>query len=147
MRAETELPGVGFANAQGLNQCANVRTFAGHVIFGLVELGWPPALNGSPTFGKNYDLRYGENISASDLQSSPTILIGGFSNAWSLEVMHQLPFRLTAGDQIIDSHNKGRFWKRKNEPGTVHGDDYAVITRLVRAETGNFVLDIAGIDT
>ena len=98
-------------------------------------------------FGKNYDLRYGENISISDLQASPTILIGGFSNAWSLELMHQLPFRLTAGDQIIDSRTHGRFWKRKNEPGTVHGDDYAVITRLLRAETGNFALDIAGIDT
>jgi hypothetical protein len=31
--------------------------------------------------GKNYDLRYGNDIPITDLQSSPTILIGGFSNA------------------------------------------------------------------
>lgn len=61
--------------------------------------------------------------------------------------MHQLPFRLERGDRIVDSRNATRIWIRKSDPKTFTGDDYAVISRLKRSETGNFVLAIAGIDT
>jgi len=96
---------------------------------------------------KQYDLRYGNDIAVADLQSSPTILIGGFSNTWALELMHPLPFRLESGDRIVDMNNKARVWIRKSNPETFAGDDYAVISRLTSSETGNFVLIIAGIDT
>jgi hypothetical protein len=98
-------------------------------------------------FNLRYDLRYGSDIAVTDLQSSPTILIGGFSNVWTLEVMHQLRFRLEGGYQIVDEKDKPRVWTRKSDPQTFAGDDYAVISRLIRSETGNFVLAIAGIDT
>jgi hypothetical protein len=96
---------------------------------------------------KRYDLRYGNDIAVTDLHSSPTILIGGFSNVWTLEVMHQLRFRLEGGDRIVDEKDKTRLWVRKSDAKTFAGDDYAVISRLVRSETGNFVVAIAGIDT
>ena len=98
-------------------------------------------------FNKRYDLRYGNDIGVTDLQSSPTILVGGFSNMWTLEVMHQVRFRLERGDRIVDGKNTNRVWVRKSDMDTFTGDDYAVISRLVRSETGNFVLAIAGIDT
>jgi len=98
-------------------------------------------------FNKPYDLRYGDNIAVGDLQSSPAVLIGGFSNVWTLEVMHHLPFRLEGGDRIVEGSEKKRVWIRQSDPGTMRGDDYAVVTRLNDSETGNFVLAIAGIDT
>lgn len=98
-------------------------------------------------FKKRYDLRYGNDIAVTDFQSSPAILIGGFSNMWTLEVMHQLRFRLERGDRIVDEKYTNRVWVRKSDPETFTGDDYAVISRLERSETGNFILAIAGIDT
>jgi len=98
-------------------------------------------------FNTPYDFRYGNNIAVGDLQSSPTILIGGFSNAWTLEVMRHLPFRLEGGDRIVEGVERKRVWITQSDPGTMRGDDYAIVTRLNDSETGNFVLVIAGIDT
>jgi hypothetical protein len=98
-------------------------------------------------FNKRYDLRYGGDIAVTDFRSSPAFLIGGFSNIWTLEVTHQLRFQLEGYDHIVDKENRERYWKRKSEPGTLAGDDYVVISRLIRPETGNFILAIGGIDT
>ena len=98
-------------------------------------------------FNKHYDLRYGGDIAVTDFQSSPAFLIGGFSNIWTLEVMRQLRFQLEGYDHIVDKKNPSHFWRRKSDPGTLAGDDYVVISRLIKPETGNFILAIAGIDT
>lgn len=98
-------------------------------------------------FNKSYELRYGDDMTVSDLRSSAGILIGGFSNRWTLRVMRQLPFRLKGGDRIVDSGDESRVWVRKSSPDSLEGDDYAVISRVMKSETGSFVLVIAGIDT
>ena len=98
-------------------------------------------------FNKRYDLRYGGDIAVTDFRSSPAFLIGGFSNIWTREVMRQLRFQLEGYDHIVDKENTTRYWKRKSAPGTFAGDDYVVISRLIRPETGNFILAIGGIDT
>lgn len=98
-------------------------------------------------FSKRYDLRYGGDIAVTDFRSSPAFLIGGFSNIWTREVMRQLRFQLEGYDHIVDKENTARSWRRKTDPGTFAGDDYVVISRLVRPETGNFILAIGGIDT
>jgi len=94
-----------------------------------------------------YDLRYGSGISVTDFRSGPTILLGGFSNDWTLEMMHQLRFQLQGRDhdQIVDEMDKSRVWTRKLPEETFSGDDYVVISRLPRSEMGNPVLAIAGI--
>jgi hypothetical protein len=61
--------------------------------------------------------------------------------------MRKLRFHLEGYDQIVDEKNKTRFWTRKLDPGIFAGDDYVVISRLMKPETGNFVLAIGGIDT
>ncbi|HEX4030621.1 MAG TPA: hypothetical protein VHX20_09675 [Terracidiphilus sp.] len=98
-------------------------------------------------FNKRYDLRYGGDIAVTDFQSSPSFLIGGFSNIWTLEVMRQLRFQLEGYDRIVDTKDTTRSWRRKSDPGTFAGDDYVVISRLIESETGNFVIAIGGIDT
>ncbi|MGC2403043.1 MAG: hypothetical protein WA510_24860 [Acidobacteriaceae bacterium] len=98
-------------------------------------------------FNKHYDLRYGGDIAVTDFQSSPAFLIGGFSNVWTLEVMRQLRFQLEGYDHIVDKKDPSRSWRRKSDSGTLAGDDYVVISRLIKPETGNFILAIGGIDT
>jgi hypothetical protein len=98
-------------------------------------------------FNRHYDLRYGGDIAVTDFRSSPAFLIGGFSNIWTREVMRQLRFQLEGYDHIVDRENSTRYWRRKSDPGTFAGDDYVVISRLIRPETGNFILAIGGIDT
>jgi hypothetical protein len=98
-------------------------------------------------FNKHYDLRYGGDIAVTDFQSSPAFLIGGFSNVWTLEVMRQLRFQLEGYDHIVDKKDPSHPWRRKSDRGTLAGDDYVVISRLIKPETGNFILAIGGIDT
>ncbi len=98
-------------------------------------------------FNKHYDLRYGGDIAVTDFQSSPAFLIGGFSNVWTLEVMRQLRFQLEGYDHIVDKKDPSHTWRRKSDRGTLAGDDYVVISRLIKPETGSFILAIGGIDT
>jgi hypothetical protein len=100
-------------------------------------------------FGKNYDLRYGNDISISDLHSSPAILIGGFSNRWTLQITRGLRYTLELGPRgswILDHSDSSKKWQAPPEE-TVVPDDYAILSRLIHSDTGEFVLVIAGIGT
>lgn len=96
---------------------------------------------------KKYDLRYGSDIAITDLRSGPAILIGGFSNSWTLEVMHNLRYTLEDGDRIVDHQDKNNVWIRSSRPDGIQQDDYAIVSRLSKTETGNVIFAIAGIDT
>jgi hypothetical protein len=95
--------------------------------------------------GKNYDLRYGNDITITDLQSSPTILIGGFSNAWTMQITRGLRYTLEQGDKVVDNNDKSKVWQWKEDDANQRQDDYAILSRLIRSPTGSFVLSIAGI--
>jgi hypothetical protein len=97
--------------------------------------------------GKKYDLRYGNDITVTDFHSSPTLLIGGFSNAWTLQMTHDLRYTLEQGDRIVDQQQGKETWKVVAGPDGLRRDDYAVISRIPESQTGNFTLAIAGIDT
>ena len=96
---------------------------------------------------KNYDLRYGNDIAITDLRSSPALLIGGFSNTWTLEVTHDLRYTLEQGDRIVDQKNRDKMWIKSSSRDGLKQDDYVIISRLPKSETGDFVLAIAGINT
>lgn len=93
--------------------------------------------------GKKYDLRYGNDMSITDLRSSPDILIGGFSNPWTIHLTHNLRYTLRQGDRIVDLNDKTKQWRVNDIAGS--GNDYAVISRLVRSDAGDFALIIAGV--
>src|SRR6185437_8912691 len=81
--------------------------------------------------GKNYDLRYGNDITITDLQSSPAILIGGFSNAWTMQINRGLRYTLEQGDKVVDSNDKSKIWQWKEDEANQRQDDYAVLSRLI----------------
>jgi hypothetical protein len=94
---------------------------------------------------KSYDLRYGNDISFSDLHASHALLVGGFSNTWTLEATRNLRYALEQGDRIVDRKDASKVWLRRADPDGRTQEE--VISRLLRSETGDFALAIGGIDT
>ncbi|HEV2646830.1 MAG TPA: hypothetical protein VGU46_10745 [Acidobacteriaceae bacterium] len=96
--------------------------------------------------GSRYDLRYGSDIAATDFRNSATVLIGGFSNVWSLQLMRGFPYVLEQGG-IVDGQTHKLVWRQSVSEGGEKNEDYALISRIPSAATGNFTLIIAGINT
>jgi len=88
--------------------------------------------------GTRYDLRYGDDISISDLHSSPAILLGGYSNLWSIQLTHGFRYTLGHEGKIVDRDDRSRNWQVDPQ------NDYAIISRF-KAKTGGFVIAIAGV--
>ena len=96
--------------------------------------------------GKRYDLRYGSDLTVTDLRASPTIFIGGFSNAWTLQLTREFRYSLGQGG-IVDRQQHKLVWKQSASPDGVRNDDYAVISRIPDSPLGSSTLFIAGINT
>ena len=87
---------------------------------------------------KPYQLRFASDVSFGDLRNTPTVLVGGFNNNWTLEVTNGLRFRLKNGDSIVDTQQKGRAWSTVRHEDGSSSDDYAVIFRLRMSKTTFF---------
>jgi hypothetical protein len=98
-------------------------------------------------FGAKYDLRYGEDLAVTDMKTAPVVLIGGFSNPWSLQLTDHLRFSLQKGDRVVDSQNGRHPWIATDGQDGRQPIDYVVVSRLANSGTGGFVLIIAGVGT
>jgi hypothetical protein len=92
-----------------------------------------------------FQLKFGSDVSFSDLKSSSAILLG--STRWSDELMRTQRFRIERGEQVrgvVDSQMEGRRWSvpRGSEPT----EGYSIVTRLLNMETGRPILLLAGLD-
>jgi len=94
---------------------------------------------------KNFEMRYAGDISAGDLHSAPTVLIGAFNNSWTLDVTRSMRFAFVRGDTIIDRLDQRRSWSVNMKPDGTTLDDYAVISRVLLPKTGGILLTAAGI--
>ena len=117
--------------------------------------------------GKDTELRIGSDYGWDDLRNAPAVVIGAFSNPWSMKIASGLHFnfiehspspstepkdRISPGAQdarilrIEEQGGAGRVWSSKFDPRTsVLTDDYGLISRLVNSSTGQFVVSVAGI--
>ncbi len=91
-------------------------------------------------------LRVAEQVTTSDLRAHPAVLIGGYSNSWVLRFSQRLRF-------YFDREGSRRTVRDRQNPAVkyaleVSDDepvvDYAVISRLVRTETGRPILVASG---
>lgn len=98
--------------------------------------------------GKPVELRYANDLSFSDLRSSPAVLIGAFSNLWTLEMTGKLRFVFEQDQgqrRILDNTNK-QSWSLKNlAPDGKTPEDYAIVSRLFDSATGQTLVSAAGI--
>ena len=99
-----------------------------------------------------YHIRGGGLTSFADLRENTTVLIGGFTNDWTMRLTAQLRFTFKrnadgATIYVNDRLNPGaRQWQLTNAwPDWNMPQDYAIVTRVFDPNTGKVVVSAAGI--
>jgi hypothetical protein len=92
-------------------------------------------------------MKMADKLDFADMRDSPAVVLGAYSNWWTMELSQKLRFRFAfCGDKpcMVDSTSK-KEWTltAKNDDGR-SPEDYLLICRLPRAETGGFVVVGAG---
>jgi hypothetical protein len=99
--------------------------------------------------GKDWQLRFGNDVSFTDLRSAPAVLIGAFSNRWTLTMTEKLRFVFDFDGgvkRIIDHADARNEWALPDiapDGRTTH--DYAIVSRIFHSETGEMLISAAGI--
>ena len=98
--------------------------------------------------GQAVRLRLASRLEFSDMRDSATVLIGAFTNRWTMEVAQGLRYRfaLSGGKPCVIDSASGKMWTltAKSDDGN-SPEDYIVISRSIHAQTGGFVLIGAGL--
>jgi hypothetical protein len=97
---------------------------------------------------KAVEIRYANDVSFSDLRSSPSVLVGAFSNEWTLEMTSRLRFvfEQDGGRRQIRDRTANKTWRlEKIAPDGKTPEDYALVSRVFDSATGQFLISAAGI--
>ncbi len=99
-----------------------------------------------------YHIRGGGSTSFADLRENPAVLIGGFTNNWTMRLSGALRFRfeLTPDGRVHYVYDRLHPTARKWQLTDVWPDwkmpvDYAIVSRVVDPTTGKMVVTAAGI--
>jgi hypothetical protein len=99
--------------------------------------------------GKTTEFRISTETSYSELSDSPTILLGAFSNRWTGRTLARMPYVFVERDSvrfIQEQAGSKRSWTLPHLGADGKTDeDFAIVSRILDAETGQFVVTAAGI--
>src|ERR1035437_770520 len=99
--------------------------------------------------GKSPQIRLGIETSFTELRAGPDLLIGGFTNRWTLDLANDTRFVFESEGPVygIRDRSTGKFLCRKPATWEPRGtEDCAVVTRMLHSKTGNPLLVAAGLD-
>ena len=120
-----------------------------------VGLGTAVAVSSAADFltkhGCPYHLRFGADLTFSQLREQPSLLLGGFTSDWTLRLTRGLRFNLVRnasgpGGGVLDTHTK-QLWGPIVPHNGYADQDYAIVCRLFDANSGQIVLIAAGVTT
>jgi hypothetical protein len=98
--------------------------------------------------GHTATLRLATQVQFADLCDSGAVLIGAFTNRWTMELMKGLRYRFVLSGEnpgVIDTVH-GREWTLRGRTDDENSsEDYMIITRLQQARTGRFLVAAAGL--
>ena len=120
-----------------------------------VGLGAATAADETTEFlGRNhypYHVRFGSDLTYSQIREQPSLLLGGFSSTWTTRITNNLRFTMVP----IGFEDGGAI--RDNQTGNIYGpidnhtghptEDYAMICRLFDKASGQIIMIAAGITT
>jgi hypothetical protein len=96
---------------------------------------------------RQFRLRSAISTEFADLREAPAVLIGAYSNRWTLQFSQKLRFRFgrtpKGGPAIIDGSQRERFWSVSGTPAD--GSDYVLLSRLPNSSSGNTIVIAAGL--
>ena len=95
--------------------------------------------------GKLYQMRYGADLSFSDLRYQPSILIGAFNNAWTMQTTNYLRFVFDKHPTIRDRSDNRLYTLPTLAPDGRTPEDYAIVSRVFASNTGDLLIAAAGI--
>jgi len=95
--------------------------------------------------GKSSQVRIGDETSFADLRNSPAILIGAYTNQWTMQITKDLRFifdreegQILVRDQMAPGH---RWVYTRTNPPT----DFVIVSRIFGSKTGELVIVAAGL--
>jgi hypothetical protein len=99
--------------------------------------------------GRLPQYRVGGEISLHEMGGRPLVLIGALSNPWVMELNSSLRYQFAKGRaSIVDTRTPGQEWTLPpNEPASGFDAtvDYALVTRVFRADTRQFLIAAGGL--
>jgi hypothetical protein len=99
-----------------------------------------------------YRLRFGADLTFSQLREQPSLLLGGFSSEWTVRMTQNLRFNLVdhapneKGAYLLDNKT-GRRWGPVISTNGFADGDYSLLCRLFDANSGEVIFIAAGITT
>jgi hypothetical protein len=99
--------------------------------------------------GKTAQIRHGHETSFTELRAGPSILVGGFTNRWTIDLMKDARFVFASEgpDYGIRDNVTGKFICKKQRAWEARpNQDCAVVARTVDSKTGHPLLVAAGLD-
>ncbi|MGE5570943.1 MAG: hypothetical protein ACM3S5_18060 [Rhodospirillales bacterium] len=97
--------------------------------------------------GKPVRLRMATSTEFADLREAPAILIGAYSNRWTIQFTQKLRFHFgqtpDGNPSIADSQQPSRTWSISGTPAD--GTDYVLLSRLPSSPSGNMIVIAAGL--
>lgn len=101
------------------------------------------------SFGKPSQIRMGSDTSLAELKSSQVVLIGAYSNKWTMLMTADLRFSFAEKvhrRMIVDRDRPDRFWDDPALSATGKTPvDYALVSRIYSPNTAQTVISLAGI--
>lgn len=95
--------------------------------------------------GKAMQQRIGNDLSFTDLRSSPAVLIGAYSNRWTMQENKLYRFGFDHFS-VVDRGTPHREWKLGHvTPDYKSSEDYAIVTRVLNSYSGEPLITAAGI--
>lgn len=101
---------------------------------------------------RQYRLRFGSDLTFTELREQPSLLLGGFDSEWILRMTRDLRFYPVESDHFTGrafvDRQSNRVWKPvKQEPNPYVEVDYGILCRLFDSVTGQIVLIAVGTQT
>jgi hypothetical protein len=90
---------------------------------------------------RQFNIRYGGDVTYGDLRESPTILIGAHNNSWTLSVTENLRYVFDGPSDIVDRSDPRKRWSAS----AGFTEDYAIVSRMLNSKTGTTVIAAAGV--
>lgn len=97
---------------------------------------------------KESEMRFGNDVTFTELRKGPAVFIGAFNNRWTVEFVRGLRFAFETVDHrpVVRDTQSGRTWGPADlkENGQT-SEDYVLISRVLRSPSGEFMIAAAGI--
>lgn len=96
-------------------------------------------------YGKDFDERFPNDISFSEMREHSAVLIGGANNLITRDMTKNLPFVRRGRNWIKDRDHPDKGWDLHASDDLHDTDDYAIITRLVAKDDAAPMVAVAGL--